>query len=119
MAHEGKGEKERNQGAASEGKDQRQGKQDPGSVEKESATPAGEGRFDESDRSGRDEVNQINTVSQARVSIDGAEALREEELSGPDEDTLDSANYSDTDEDEDEGLGDGNLGRSVRGEVEG
>jgi general stress protein YciG len=31
--------------------------------------------------------------------------------------TQDSLSYSETDEDEDEGLGDGNLGRSTRGDV--
>jgi hypothetical protein len=42
------------------------------------------------------------------------EDFQQEEISGPSDDTLDSVNYSDTDEDEDEGLGDGNLGRTVR-----
>lgn len=51
---------------------------------------------------------------QQDVSDKDLEDFQQEEISGPSDDTLDSVNYSDTDEDEDEGLGDGNLGRSVR-----
>ena len=48
------------------------------------------------------------------VSDKGLEDFQQEELSGSSDDPLKAVNYSDTDEDEDEGLGDGNLGRSVR-----
>jgi hypothetical protein len=43
------------------------------------------------------------------------ESLKQEEISGSADDDLQSVNYSDTDEDENEGLGDGNLGRSIKG----
>jgi hypothetical protein len=48
---------------------------------------------------------------------DDLESLREKELSGSSDNGLKSVNYSDTDEDENEGLGDGNLGRSLKGSM--
>lgn len=88
-----------NQDAASEGEDQRQRKQHPISIKRGSA----------------DKDDSINTSSQSNESETDLESFQKEELSGSKQDTIDAANYSDTDEDEDEGLGDGNLGRSVRG----
>ncbi len=55
---------------------------------------------------------------QQDVSDKDLDDFQQEEISGTSDDTLDSVNYSDTDEDENEGLGDGNLGRSVRGGLE-
>lgn len=53
--------------------------------------------------------------SQADTTDKDLERLQREELTGSEDDDIREAGYSDTDEDEDEGLGDGNLGRSVRG----
>jgi hypothetical protein len=45
------------------------------------------------------------------------ESLQHEEMSGSPEQDSQYVNYSDTDEDENEGLGDGNLGRSTKGSM--
>jgi hypothetical protein len=103
-----------NQDAASRGKDQRQGKQHPISEQRGSTTSAQSGRFQGSSGRSREDEDLVSISSQA----DSAEDLERDELSGSDKESLKSANYSDTDEDEDEGLGDGNLGRTVRGEVD-
>lgn len=76
-----------------------------------------------SDRSpsGSDETreNELTYTSrQHDVSDKGLDDFQQEELSGTSDDTFKTVNYSDTDEDEDEGLGDGNLGRTVRGGLE-
>lgn len=47
----------------------------------------------------------------------GLEDLQTEEISGGRSKDIESANYSDTDEDENEGLGDGKIGRTVRGDL--
>jgi hypothetical protein len=76
----------------------------------------GAGSPDRSERSagttGDDELT--STSRQQDISDKGLEDFQQEELSGTSDDMLESVNYSDTDEDEDEGLGDGNLGRTVR-----
>jgi hypothetical protein len=65
-----------------------------------------------------DEIREDKLTGSSRqneyVSDKGLDDFQQEELSGTSDDTLKAVNYSDTDEDEDEGLGDGNLGRSVR-----
>jgi hypothetical protein len=107
-----------NQDAAARGKDQRQGKQHPVSKKRGSVTPAESGRFQGSSGRSREDEDLVSISSQTDSPQD-VEKLQQAELSGSDDESLKSANYSDTDEDEDEGLGDGNLGRSVRGGVEG
>jgi hypothetical protein len=108
-----------NQGTASRGKDQRQGKQNSITREGKGASPATSGRFQGSSGRSREDEDLENISSQTDSSEGDVDTLRVEEVSGSTEDTIESANYSDTDEDEDEGLGDGNLGRSVRGGLEG
>jgi general stress protein YciG len=60
--------------------------------------------------------NSIKSEKDASVrdlnSLEAEDDLESEKTKG-------SLNYSETDEDEDEGLGDGNLGRSTRGGVSG
>ncbi|HYC84113.1 MAG TPA: hypothetical protein VEB86_02780 [Chryseosolibacter sp.] len=96
-------------------KDQRQEAQHP--VDEGShSSPAASGRYQGSSGRSREDEDLENISSQTDSSEDGnIETLQQEEVSGSSEDTIESANYSDTDEDEDEGLGDGNLGRTVRG----
>jgi|GEM_PF-4680899 len=98
--------------------DQRQERQHPDSVGK--AGPAAvSGRYQESSDRSREDEDLVNISSQTDLSDEDIETLQQEEVSGSAEETIESANYSDTDEDENEGLGDGNLGRSVRGRREG
>ncbi|MGC1241853.1 MAG: KGG domain-containing protein [Chryseosolibacter sp.] len=67
------------------------------------------------------EKNEEDTERNDRISDDKAS---ERDLNSLEENNLESSGktqgslaYSETDEDEDEGLGDGNLGRSTRGDV--
>ena len=106
-----------NQDAATRGKDQRQGKQHPVSKQRGSVTPAESGRFQGSSGRSREDEDLISISSQTDPPED-VERLQQAEISGSHDESLKSANYSDTDEDEDEGLGDGNLGRTVRGGVD-
>jgi len=62
----------------------------------------------------REDEDLKNISSQADTSARDLDALEEEEISGTSRRGDASAAYSDTDENEDEGLGDGNLGRSIR-----
>ena len=111
-------DKSEKQDAASRGKDQRQGKQHPVSEQRGSVKPGGSGRFQGSSGRTREDEDLISISSQTDTPED-VEELQQAEISGSHDESLKSANYSDTDEDEDEGLGDGNLGRTVRGGVEG
>jgi hypothetical protein len=62
---------------------------------------------------------KLTSISRQQDESDkGLEDFQQEELSGTSDDPLESVNLSDTDEDENEGLGDGNLGRTVRGGLE-
>jgi len=61
----------------------------------------------ESDDIIREKVTSPETLS----------SLEDEDDRESAEETRESLSYSETDEDEDEGLGDGNLGRSTRGDV--
>jgi hypothetical protein len=99
-------------------KDQRQEQQHPVS-EEEKASSAAPGRYQGSSGRRREDEDLENISSQTDSSVEDIETLQQEEVSGSAEDNMESANYSDTDEDENEGLGDGNLGRSVRGRWEG
>jgi hypothetical protein len=101
--------------AASGGIDQGQSKQQPVSSEGAANSPAMSGRLQGSSGRSREDEDLESVSRQANESETDLEKLQEEELSGPDQDTIKSASYSDTDEDENEGLGDGNLGRTVRG----
>jgi hypothetical protein len=107
-----------NQDAQSRGMDQRQGKKHPVSTKRGSVTPASSGRLQGSSGRSREDEDLVSISSQIDPP-DDVEELQQAEISGSTNESLKSANYSDTDEDEDEGLGDGNLGRSVRGGVEG
>jgi uncharacterized protein len=62
----------------------------------------------------REDEDLKNISSQADASERDLDALEVEEISGKSQRGDQSAAYSDTDEDEDEGLGDGNLGRTTR-----
>jgi hypothetical protein len=124
QANEGKGK--RDQGSALN----EEARQMPArNEEKQSSTSkrrkiAGENQSDSSGRyqgsSGRTrEDEDLKSISsQAGNPDEDLHTLQQEEISGSSEPDLKSVNYSDTDEDEDEGLGDGNLGRSVRGDSE-
>jgi hypothetical protein len=72
------------------------------------------GRFQRSSGKSREDENLKSISSQADDSDKDLHALQQEEMSGSEEEDIRSANYSDTDEDENEGLGDGKLGRTVR-----
>jgi hypothetical protein len=64
-----------------------------------------------------EDAEQIDSIREKDASVKDLSSLKEEdhlESSGKTQGTLAS---SETDEDEDEGLGDGNLGRSTRGGV--
>lgn len=64
-----------------------------------------------------DDAEQEDIISEKDASVGEPDSLHDDlESSGKTQDALD---YSETDEDEDEGLGDGNLGRSIRGSVYG
>ena len=65
----------------------------------------------EEDVEQRDIIGEKDATARDLVSLEGEDNL---ESSGK---TQGSLAYSETDEDEDEGLGDGNLGRSTRGDV--
>jgi hypothetical protein len=71
------------------------------------------GRFQRSSGKNREDEN-LKSISQTDDSDKDLHALQQEEISGSEEEDIRSANYSDTDEDENEGLGDGKLGRTVR-----
>lgn len=60
----------------------------------------------------RDQAIRSSQIDESEKDLN---ALEEEEISGPSEENISDTNYSDTDEDENEGLGDGKLGRKVRG----
>jgi hypothetical protein len=62
----------------------------------------------------REDEDLENISSQTDASERDLHALEEEEISGTSQRGDQSAAYSDTDENEDEGLGDGNLGRTTR-----
>jgi hypothetical protein len=72
------------------------------------------GRFQRSSGKSREDENLKSISSQADDSDKDLHALQQEEMSGSEEEDIRSASYSDTDEDENEGLGDGKLGRTVR-----
>jgi hypothetical protein len=95
---------------ASEGKDQRQGKQDQDSNTKGSAKIR-KSALGSNPAASRLDEDQNNMSSRDFTSAEDIETLQHEELSGSEHDDLASANLSDTDEDENEGLGDGKLGR--------
>lgn len=68
--------------------------------------------------------NQRNDEDAEQMDIIREDDASARDLSSLEEDNLESSGktqgslaYSETDEDEDEGLGDGNLGRSTRGDV--
>jgi hypothetical protein len=75
------------------------------------------GRYQGSFGRTREDEDLESISSQADQSDKDLHILREEEISGSTESDIRSVNYSDTDEDENEGLGDGNLGRTVRGSL--
>jgi hypothetical protein len=75
---------------------------------------ASSGRFQGSSGRTREDEDLKSISSQADNSDKDLESLREEEISGTENEDIRSTSYSDTDEDENEGLGDGNLGRTVR-----
>ena len=74
--------------------------------------------FKNSSGAKRDDDNLQSTGSQANRPVESLDELQQEEITGSEQDHIRAAGYSDTDEDEDEGLGDGNLGRTVRGDVD-
>lgn len=76
------------------------------------------GRYQGSSGRSREDEDLATLSSQADHSEKDLSALQEEEISGSDDNDLRSVNYSDTDVDENEGLGDGKLGRTVRDEVD-
>lgn len=57
------------------------------------------------------DIREKGTSDEDLSSLEGEDSLESEK------ETRKSLQYSETDEDEDEGLGDGNLGRSTRGDV--
>lgn len=65
-----------------------------------------------------DDAEQGDIISENDASIRELNSLQDNDLESSGK-TQDPLSYSETDEDEDEGLGDGNLGRSVRGGVSG
>ena len=69
-------------------------------------------RAQDKSRKGHGQDKDIS--SDIDVSARDLRTLQEEEISGVSQRGNQSAAYSDTDEDENEGLGDGNLGRSTR-----
>jgi hypothetical protein len=114
-------EKERDQDTASNGevRDSRGKQQHQISQERAGAHEAGySGRFQGSSGRTREDEDLKSISSQTDSTDKDLESLREEELTGSGKDELRAAGYSDTDEDEDEGLGDGNLGRSVQDSVD-
>jgi hypothetical protein len=114
-------EKGRDQDTASNGevRDSRGKQQHQISQERAGVNQAGySGRFQGSSGRTREDEDLKSISSQTDSTGKDLEALRQEELTGSGKDEIRAAGYSDTDEDEDEGLGDGNLGRSVRGSVE-
>jgi hypothetical protein len=76
------------------------------------------GRYQGSSGRSTEDENLKSISSQADNSADDLKTLQQEEFSGSKHEDIRSIGYSDTDEDEDEGLGDGNLGRTVRGGLE-
>ena len=64
-----------------------------------------------------EDAEQKDIISDKDTSTGGPALLRDDPESS--EETQEALDYSETDEDEDEGLGDGNLGRSTRGGVYG
>ena len=58
--------------------------------------------------------DQENLESTLDMEDSSNEDLEQEDITGSSDEDIKSMNYSDTDEDEDEGLGDGNLGRTIR-----
>jgi uncharacterized protein len=63
-----------------------------------------------------EDADQIGIIGEEKASVRDLNTLEEED-NLESEKTQGSLAYSETDEDEDEGLGDGNLGRSTRGDV--
>ena len=123
QATSGKGNS-RDQDAASEGEIRKQeGKQQRQTSEKREeragASHAGfSGRYQGSSGRTREDEDLKSISSQIDSSGRDLEHLEQEELTGSEKDEIRAAGYSDADEDEDEGLGDGNLGRPVRGSVD-
>lgn len=76
--------------------------------------PDSSGRYQGSSGRTREDEDLTTISKQADDSDNGLESLHNEEISGSAEEDIRTVNLSDTDEDENEGLGDGNLGRSVR-----
>jgi hypothetical protein len=81
-------------------------------------------RNSHSPSSGKDERNeegaeQRDIIREEDASVKDLSSLEDEDDLESSEKTQGSLAYSETDEDEDEGLGDGNLGRSTRGGVSG
>jgi hypothetical protein len=76
--------------------------------------PDSSGRYQGSSGRTREDEDLKTISNQADDSDKDLESLQEEEISGSDEEDIRSVGLSDTDEDENEGLGDGNLGRTVR-----
>lgn len=64
-----------------------------------------------------EDVAQRDVIGEKDASVRDLESLEGEDNLESSGKTQGSLAYSDTDEDEDEGLGDGNLGRSTRGDV--
>lgn len=81
-----------------------------GKASRSTQNPRHEGNEENAER--RDTLGEKDASERDLTSLEGKDEL---ESSGK---TQDSLAYSETDEDEDEGLGDGNLGRSTRGGVE-
>jgi hypothetical protein len=114
-------EKGRDQDTASNGevRDSRGKQQHQISQERAGAREAGySGRFQGSSGRTREDEDLKSISSQTDSTGKDLESLQQEELTGSAKDEMRAAGYSDTDEDEDEGLGDGNLGRSVRDSVD-
>jgi hypothetical protein len=82
------------------------------------ASSAASGRFRGSSGRSREDEDLATLSKQADHSEKDLNALEEEEISGSDNSDIRSVNLSDTDDDENEGLGDGKLGRTVQGEVD-
>jgi hypothetical protein len=121
QAKKGKGNSE-DQGSASKGEvrltpsgeEGTQGQVADEGLSARASQPDSSGRYQGSSGRTREDEDLKTISKQADDSDKDLESLQEEELSGSNEEDIRSVNLSDTDEDENEGLGDGNLGRTVR-----
>jgi len=78
---------------------------------------AASGRYQGSSGRSREDEDLTDISSQADAAVDHKLINTDEDLVEDHPDAIESLNLSDTDEDENEGLGDGRIGRTVRGDL--